>query len=111
MGLNSKVHIVVDSDGRVINLKATAGTTANFSVALNLIKPIKLGTLFGDRDYDTNSIINYAEKLDIKIVIASKSNQKSKRNFDSDLCRLHHIAKNTKKEASATRINGFSFGE
>ena len=61
------------------------------SVALDLIKTIKLGTLFGNRAYDTNSIINYAEKLGIKTVIPPKSNRKFKRKFDSSLYYLRHI--------------------
>ena len=50
--------------------------------------------MFGDRVYDTNSIINYVEKLDIKTVIPPKSNRKSKRNFDSALYHLRHIVEN-----------------
>ena len=92
--LNSKVRIVVDSKIIVINLKTTAGTTADCSVALDLIKKIKLDTLLGDRAYDTNSIINYAEKLGIKTVIPPKSKRKSKQNFDSALYHLHHIVEN-----------------
>ncbi len=94
-GLSSKVHIAVDFKGRVINLKTTAGTMADCGVTLDLIKKIKLDTLLGDRAYDTNSIINYAEKLGIKTVISPKSNRKSKRKFDSALYHLRHIVENT----------------
>ena len=94
-GINSKVRIVVDSKIIVINLKTTAGTTADCSVALDLIKKIKLDALLEDRAYNTNSIINYAEKLDIKTVISPKSNRKSKQNFDSALYHLRYIVKNT----------------
>ena len=75
--------------GRAINLKTT-----DCSVALNLIKTIKLGALFGDRAYDTNSIIDYAKKLAIKTIILLKSNGKSKQNFDSDLYPLRYIVEN-----------------
>ena len=50
--------------------------------------------MLGDRAYDTNSIINYAEKLGIKTVIPPKSNRKFKRKFDPDLCHLRHIVEN-----------------
>ena len=64
-------------------------------VSLDLIKKIKLDALFGDRAYDTNSIINYAKKLGIKTVILPKSKRKSKQNFDSALYHLQHIVENT----------------
>ncbi len=64
-------------------------------VSLDLIKKIKLDALFGDRAYDTNSIINYAKKLGIKTVILPKSKRKSKQNFDSALYHLRHIVENT----------------
>ena len=51
--------------------------------------------MFGDRTYDTNSIINYAKKLGIKTVIPPKSNQNFKRKFDSTLYHLRHIVENT----------------
>ena len=94
-GLNFKIYIVIGGNGRLINLKITAWITADCSVVLDLIKTIKLGALFGDRAYDTNSIINYTEKLGINIVIMSKFNRKPKWNFDSNLYRLRHIIKNT----------------
>ncbi len=40
------------------------------------LKTIKLGTLSSDWAYDTNSIINYAEKLCINIVVPPKKNRK-----------------------------------
>ena len=64
-------------------------------VSLDSIKTIKLDTLLGNRAYDTNSIINYAEKLGIKTVIPPKSKRKSKQNFDSALYHLRHIVENT----------------
>ena len=93
--LNSEVHIIVDSKRRVINLKTTSEITVDCGAVLNLVRIIKLGILFGNRVYGIHSIINYAEKLGIKTVIPSKSNRKSKRNFDSDLYCLRYIVENT----------------
>ena len=76
-------------------MKTTVEITGDCGVELDLTKTIKLGILLLNWAYDTNSIINYAEKLGINIVIPPKSNRKSIQNFESDLCRLHHIAKNT----------------
>ena len=45
-------------------------------------------------DYNTNAIVKYEEKLGVKIIILSKTDQKSKRNFDSNLYRLRHIVEN-----------------
>ena len=44
-GINSKVYIVVNLRGRVINLKTIAGTTADCDVALDLIKTMKFVNL------------------------------------------------------------------
>ena len=94
-GFNSKVRIVINRKGRVINLKTKSWITAEHTVALGLTKTIKLVALFRDYSYDTNFIINYDEQFGIKIVIPPKFNQKFRRNLDSDLCCLHHILENT----------------
>ncbi len=42
-----------------------------------------------------DSIINYAEKLSIKMIISPKSNRKSKQKFGSALYNLQYIVENT----------------
>jgi transposase len=59
-----------------------------------LIEGINAEHLFGDRAYDTNAIIEYAEKQNINLVIPSKKNRTIKRNLDKDLYRLRHLVEN-----------------
>ena len=94
------VVAMIDSSHIKVHMRATWAKGGNqdigrTKVSLDLIKKIKLDALFGDRAYDTNSIINYAKKLSIKTVIPPKSKRKSKQNFDSALYHLRYIVKNT----------------
>lgn len=48
-----------------------------------------------DKAYDTNNIIDLAEKANTNPVIPSKRNRKIQRNIDTYLYKLRHIIENT----------------
>ena len=54
-GLNSKLHLVVDSHGMPVRLAVTGGTVADCSRALALIEGIKAECLPADKAYDTRA--------------------------------------------------------
>ena len=56
-GLNTKIHLAVDSQGLPIKFEITSGTTADCAEAYNLIKDIEAKFLLADRGYDTDKII------------------------------------------------------
>ena len=69
MGLNSKLHLAVDSHGMPVMLAVTEGTVADCSEALPLIEGIEAQWLLADKAYDTNEIIATARELGMDPVI------------------------------------------
>ena len=93
-GLNSKLHLVVDSHGMPVRLAVTEGTSADCSQALPLIEGIEAEWLLADKAYDTNEIIAAAAELGMDAVIPPKSNRKEKRDYDRALSKLRHLVEN-----------------
>ncbi|KAB2679258.1 IS5 family transposase [Brucella tritici] len=76
-GLTSKIHAIVDAEGRPINLCLTGGQTADCSQAEGLIERIKAGgTLLADKAYDTDAIRKTTAERKIWANIPPKSNRK-----------------------------------
>ena len=56
-GLTTKIHALVDADGRPVRLMLTAGQANDAPVAAALLEDLADGaTLIADRAYDTNAI-------------------------------------------------------
>ena len=89
-GLNSKLHLAVDSHGMPVRLAVTGGTVADCSLALPLIEGIEAECLLADKAYDTNEIIATARASGMNPVIPPKSNRREKRDYDQALYKLRH---------------------
>ncbi len=60
-GLTTKVHALVDAEGRPVRLALTPGQAGDAPAAMNLMADLAAGaTLLADRAYDTNSIRAFA---------------------------------------------------
>ena len=59
-----------------------------------MIDGIPAEYLLGDRGYDTNEIVEFAEKSGMIVVIPSKKNRKKQRTYDKDLYKLRHLVEN-----------------
>jgi transposase len=60
-GLTTKIHALVDADGRPVRLELTPGQAGDAPVAATLLEEIAPGaTLIADRAYDTNAIRDLA---------------------------------------------------
>ena len=55
----------------------TTGTPADCSQAYYLIEGIKVQNLLADKGYDTNDIIEHAQKLGMEVIIPPKKNRKT----------------------------------
>lgn len=75
-GPNSKIHLVINAQERVIKIIVTNGTKTSCKVAFALIKDIKTDILVTERSYNTNDTVKYAKNNDIKIIIPPKPNRK-----------------------------------
>jgi len=50
--------------------------------------------LLADRGYDTNEIVDFAEKNGMITVIPPKKNRRDQRFFDRDIYKLRHLVEN-----------------
>jgi len=55
---------------------------------------MKAYTLFADKAYDTDSILEYAKKRDMKIIIPPKKNRIIQREYDKELYKKRHLVEN-----------------
>ncbi len=75
--LNSKIHLAVNDRGLAVKFIVTEGTRADCKEAINLLKNLDAKLVFVDRAYDTNEILSYIAKRNIK----SKRNRLEQRDF------------------------------
>lgn len=59
-----------------------------------MIEGITAEHLLADRGYDTNAILEQAEKQGMKAVIPPKKNRNVQREYDKELYRLRHLVEN-----------------
>ena len=60
-GLTTKIHALVDAEGRPVRLELTPGQAGDAPVAATLLETLAPGaTLLADRAYDTNAIRDLA---------------------------------------------------
>jgi transposase len=62
-GLNTKIHVLVDNDGRPVSLVLSRGQTADVKMAPLLIEEVRRGFVVADRAYDTNSFRDLLDQL------------------------------------------------
>ena len=72
----------------------TEGTRADCQEAVRLIENIPAEYLLADRGYDTDEIIDFAEKNGMIVVIPPKKNRKEQRPYDKELYKLRHLVEN-----------------
>ena len=84
-GLNSKIHLAVDSLGMPVRAIITDGTVADCSMANELIEGIDADYLLADRGYDTDSVIKQAGDAKMEAVIPPKKNRKNQRKYDKNI--------------------------
>jgi transposase len=75
-GLTSKLHALVDADGRPVGLRLTGGQVHDACEAEALIEAIPEGaTLLGDKGYDSNAIRQAAAARNVWANISNRSNR------------------------------------
>ena len=79
---------------RVTEIGKIEGTTADCKQAEALIDNIKAKVLLADRGYDSDAIVEKAEKAGMKAVIPPRKNRKIQREYDKELYKLRHFVEN-----------------
>ena len=93
-GLNTKIHLAVDSSGMPVRAIITEGTRADCREAIHLIEGIDAQNLLADRGYDTSEIVAFALSAGINVVIPPKKNRKVQREYDRYLYKIRHLVEN-----------------
>ncbi len=93
-GLNTKLHLAVDSHGMPLRAIITQGTTADCTQAVALIDGFTAENLLADKGYDADAILEQAEKQGMTPVIPPKKNRKKQRRFDKELYKARHLVEN-----------------
>jgi transposase len=91
-GLTTKIHAVVDAEGRPIRLVLTPGQAHDAPVAEGLLDDLQEGTiLLADRAYDSNAIRAIAEDRKAWANIPPKRNRKDAFTFSSWVYRQRNL--------------------
>lgn len=86
--------MAVDAHGLPLRILVTKGTRADCKEAEKLIEGLAAGSLLADRGYDSNAIVNQAEKQGMEVVIPPKKNRKKQREYNKDVYKLRHFVEN-----------------
>ena len=95
-GLNSKLHVVWDGQGRRLIMLLSEGQVSDFKGAALMIDHLPAAkVLLGDMGYDADWFRNALAERDIEACIPSKSNRKEPIPHDQALYRERHKIENT----------------
>lgn len=91
-GLSTKIHALVDAEGRPIRIALTPGQAHDNTAAGELLADLNPGTtLLADKAYDSNAIREQAEAQDVWANIPPKSNRKGSFIFSAFLYRYRNL--------------------
>ena len=91
-GLSSKIHALVDADGRPVALRLTGGQVHDACEAEALMAAMPEGaTLLGDKGYDSNAIREAAAKRNCWANIPNRSNRQKRFAFSPWLYRQRNL--------------------
>ena len=77
-----------------VRIFITKGTAADCCQAEKLIDGIEAKALLTDRGYDSDAIVEKAEKAGMKTVILPRKNRKVQREYDKELYKLRRWVEN-----------------
>ena len=91
-GLTTKIHALVDADGRPVKLMLTPGQAGDAPAAASLLEDLAPGaTLIADRAYDTNAIRDLAAERGAWANIPPRSIRKGSFAFSSWVYRQRNL--------------------
>lgn len=89
--LSTKLHLVIDSTGRSLQLINTEGQVAGISCAAQLVEHLRTGAAIADKGYDSEAFVQAIRATRAKVVIPPRSNRKRKCRYDRDLYRTRNL--------------------
>ena len=110
-GITSKVHLAVDKNGVPVRCIVTDGVTADCSKACELIDNTNAKGLIADKGYDSNEIVDFAQNLNMKVVIPPRKNRKVSRDYDKNIYKTRRLVENAFLLIKRWRGVAFSFAK
>jgi len=77
-----------------VEVIVTEGTTADCTMAGELLEGQGAQHLIADRGYDTNAVLGQAEARGMKAEIPPRKNRREQRPYDKHLYKLRHLVEN-----------------
>ena len=102
-GINTKIHVAVDSHGMPIRFLITAGNQADCTQGIPLLENLALQYVLADKGYDSDAIVEYVLSQNAIPVIPPRSNRKVQRDYDKYLYKLRHLVENYFQKAKRWR--------
>jgi transposase len=90
-GFSTKIHAVVDTEGRPIHIAITEGQRHEMIVAAELLEHARGKALIGDSGYDSNSFVQAVRDKGMKPVIHSRPERKKKHRLARALFRQRYV--------------------
>jgi transposase len=93
--LSTKIHTLVDALGNPIGFHLTGGEAHDLVGADHLLADMQADTLIADKAFDADKrVIEPLTAAGKAMVIPSKANRRSPREFDRDLYKARHLIEN-----------------
>jgi transposase len=96
-GLTTKIHALVDGQGRALKLLLSAGNVADINMAPALVADLSTqdcGTLVADKGYDSDALRSLLVEKDIFPCLALNATRKESRPFHRGYYRQRHHVEN-----------------
>ena len=93
-GLTTKVHALVDGQGRPLCFLLTPGQAADCRQARALLEGVICKRLIGDRAYDTDELRDWCAEHEVEAVIPAKRNRKAPIPHDQETYKSRHKVEN-----------------
>ena len=86
--------MAVDAHGMPVRILVTEGTRADCAQASTLIEGLSAEHLIADKGYDSDAIVEQAQRQGMQAQIPPRKNRKAPRTFDKHLYRHRHLVEN-----------------
>ena len=93
-GLNTKINAVCDALGNPLRFVLTPGQRHDSKPVPELLDGLAAKALLADKAYDSDKIVQGAEKQGMQVIIPSKVNRKTQRTLDKDRYKARHLVEN-----------------
>lgn len=93
-GLNTKIHAVCDALGNPLRFVLTPGQRHDSKPVPELLDGLQAKALLADKAYDSDKIVQAAEKRGMQVIIPSRVNRKKQRVLDRHHYKARHLVEN-----------------